>query len=35
MHHKLTEEIKLVDTETVTESNVALGGKLDDITPDK
>ena len=30
LHHKLTEEIELVDPETVTESDVALAGRLGD-----
>jgi Fe-S-cluster formation regulator IscX/YfhJ len=32
IHHKLTEEIELVDPETVTEADVALAGHLDDNT---
>lgn len=32
IHHKLTEEIELVDPETVTEADIALAGHLDGNT---
>jgi hypothetical protein len=35
LHHTLTEEIELVDPETVTEADVALAGRLDESTSDE